>query len=102
MHEFMKEQAELNDWVKNLTPRQLRAAWESQQKIYEEEDIECELENNADWYAEKYGTDEQPITDEEFADMVMIFDELWNSEDYRYSEAREAAVLRVLQRRETK
>lgn len=92
-------QEELKAWADTLTPEQLYAAWRKQQDNYEEEDIINELDNNGDWYAEKYGIDEQPITDEEFADIVDVFSQLWNSEDYRYTEAREAAVIRVLARR---
>ena len=102
MHDFMREQAELKAWVKTLTPQQLRAAYEKQLSIYEREDIENELENAHDWYAEKYDIDEHPVTEEELADMTDLFSCLYNSEDYRYSEARESAVLRVLQRRKRK
>lgn len=86
--------------VQNLTPEELRHAYELQQHEYDKSDIENELEVAAEDYIERFRIDEKPVTDDEIDRMAFELRRLLDKDaDACWSHCRAEAVAMVLRRR---
>ncbi len=88
------------DRVAELTPEELRRAYEKQQHIYDISDIEDELNSSAEDYVE-YGIADKPVTDMEKDWMADVLRQKLDADaDALWSVCREEAVKEVLKERE--
>ena len=90
----------LNDPVNYLDQFELLKAYWKLQGQYDIADMELELGCNADYYAETFGTDETPVTQDELEQMAKILRKLLDSDaDAAWSSCRSCAAETVLKRR---
>lgn len=83
-----------------LTPRELRHAYEEQQHNYDISDIENELDIARDDYIEEFAIDLHPVTEEEIGEMAKELRSILDRDaDANWSLARGEAVYEVLRRR---
>lgn len=95
--------AMLLDPVQHLTPEELRHAYVQQQHEYDKSDMENELDSNSEWYAEKFGTDKDPVTKEELEQMAGVLRKLLDGDaDATWSSCRERAADEILNKRKEK
>ena len=91
----------LLDPVQYLTPPELRHAYELQQHEYDKQDVEYELDSSAEDYIEKFGIDENPVTQEEQENMAYRLRKMLNKDaDAQWSYCLKEAVTEVLLGRE--
>lgn len=64
-----------------LSRTELRKAYEEQQHIYDVDDIRNALDTNREYYAEKYGIAENPVTDNEVERMARLLRDSLDSGD---------------------
>ena len=90
----------LKDPVEILNPSELRQAYWKQQKLYDYEDIENEIDINFEYYDEKFGIEKAPITESEKERMVSTFRDYMDKDvDGIWSVNLEMAITRVLMER---
>lgn len=83
-----------------LTPKELRIAYDEQNHVYDMEDIENELDLCREDYVETYSIDIQPVTESEFEEMAHELRRILDKDaDASWSYARQAAVNKVLRMR---
>lgn len=91
----------MEDPVECLTLEELTKAYKKKEHLWDVEDIENELESSEEEYIEKFGIDENPVTQEEKEDMAYRLRKLLDKDaDAAWSYCRKAAVVEVLSERE--
>lgn len=99
--DFVEEM--LLDPISQLTPEEMRRAYNIQQHIYDKSDIENELDIATDDYIEKFNIDKDPVTEKEIEDMsIELRKILDNNADACWSAARAEAVTKILENRNFK
>lgn len=84
-----------------LTHSELRKAYDEQQHLYDIDDIDNELEIAYEDYAEEYGLEKRPVTQQEKVGMALRLRKLLDYDaDASWSACRSQAVSDILSERE--
>lgn len=83
-----------------LSKAELHEAYLEQQHIYDVDDIRNGLDTDHEYYAEKYGISEKPVTNNEIEEMARLLRHFLDSEaDSTWSVCVQDAITKILKKR---